>query len=65
MLAVIAMLAAAPALAKEPALGFYVGGGVGQSNFRSDYASQVNHAYEGTGFTVDVANVTDNKDTAW
>jgi OOP family OmpA-OmpF porin len=65
MLAVIAMLAAAPALAKEPALGFYVGGGVGQSNFRSDFASQVNHAYEGTGFTVDAASVTDDKDTAW
>ena len=65
-LAVFAMLAAsAPALAKEPALGFYVGGGFGQSNFRSDYASQVNHAYEGTGLTVDAASVTDNNDTAW
>ena len=66
LLVVIAMAAAeAPALAKEPALGFYVGGGIGQSSFRSDYASQVSRAYEGTGFTVDVANVTDNQDTAW
>jgi hypothetical protein len=66
VLAAIALLAAAlPALAKEPALGFYVGGGAGQSNFRGDYASQVNDAYAGTGYTVVAASVTDDKDTAW
>ena len=64
-LALIAVLASAPVLAKEPALGFYVGGGIGQSGFRGDYARQVDDAYAGTGLTVDAASVTDDKDTAW
>ena len=64
-LAVLLALASSAAFAKEPALGFYVGGAVGQSNFRSDYASQVGNAYANTGFTVDAASVTDDKDTAW
>ena len=62
----LAAACASPALpAKEPALGFYVGAGLGQSSWRSNYASQVDGAYEGTGFTVDVASVTDDSDTAW
>lgn len=64
-LVVLVALASSPALAKEPALGFYVGGGVGASSFRSDYASQVGNAYANTGFTVDAASVTDDRDTAW
>jgi len=64
-LAVLVAIAAAPAIAKEPALGFYVGAGAGVSSFRGDYASQVNQAYAGTGFTVDAATVTDDRDTAW
>jgi OOP family OmpA-OmpF porin len=64
-LAVVLALAAAPAIAKEPALGFYVGAGAGVSSFRGDYASQVDQAYAGTGFTVDAATVTDDRDTAW
>jgi len=64
-LAVLVAIAAAPAIAKEPALGFYVGAGAGVSSFRGDYASQVNQAYAGTGFTVDAASVTDDRDTAW
>jgi OOP family OmpA-OmpF porin len=64
-LAVLVAIAAAPAIAKEPALGFYVGAGAGVSSFRGDYASQVDQAYAGTGFTVDAATVTDDRDTAW
>jgi len=64
-LAVLVAIAAAPAIAKEPALGFYVGAGAGVSSFRGDFASQVNQAYAGTGFTVDAATVTDDRDTAW
>ena len=64
-LAVLVAIAAAPAIAKEPALGFYVGAGAGVSSFRGDFASQVNQAYAGTGFTVDAASVTDDRDTAW
>jgi hypothetical protein len=65
LVVVFLALAAMPALAKEPALGFYVGAGAGISSFRSDYASQVNNAYAGTGLTVDAATVTDDRDTAW
>jgi len=65
LLAVLVAIAAAPAIAKEPALGFYVGAGAGVSSFRGDYASQVDQAYAGTGFTVDAATVTDDRDTAW
>ena len=65
LLALLVAIAAAPAIAKEPALGFYVGAGAGVSSFRGDYASQVNQAYAGTGFTVDAATVTDDRDTAW
>ena len=53
------------ALAKEPALGFYVGAGAGVSSFHGDYASQVGNAYANTGFTVDTASLTDDRDTAW
>jgi len=65
LLALLVAIAAAPAIAKEPALGFYVGAGAGVSSFRGDYASQVDQAYAGTGFTVDAATVTDDRDTAW
>ena len=65
LLALLVAIAAAPAIAKEPALGFYVGAGAGVSSFRGDYASQVDQAYAGTGFTVDAASVTDDRDTAW
>lgn len=65
LLAALVALATSPALAKEPALGFYVGAGGGVSSFRSDYASQVNNAYANTGFTVDAASVADDRDTAW
>ena len=65
LLALLVAIAAAPAIAKEPALGFYVGAGAGVSSFRGDFASQVNQAYAGTGFTVDAATVTDDRDTAW
>ena len=65
LLALLVAIAAAPAIAKEPALGFYVGAGAGVSSFRGDFASQVDQAYAGTGFTVDAATVTDDRDTAW
>ncbi|MEO8487175.1 MAG: outer membrane beta-barrel protein [Betaproteobacteria bacterium] len=58
-------LAPLGAYAQPAPLGFYVGAGAGESHFRSDYASQVNQAYEGTGFTVDSARVTEDQDTAW
>ena len=65
LLATLFVIASSSAIAKEPALGFYVGAGGGLSSFRSDYASQVNNAYANTGFTVDAASVTDDRDTAW
>jgi OOP family OmpA-OmpF porin len=55
----------AVAFAKEPATGFYVGGGLGQSSWSIDYAAQIQNAYQGTGFTVDQAHMTDDRDTAW
>ena len=63
----VATVAFAPAvaLAQAPDTGFYVGGGAGRSDFSIDFGSQVSRAYEGTGFTVDTAQVTDRNDTAW
>jgi OOP family OmpA-OmpF porin len=58
-------VAPAVALAQAPVAGAYVGGGVGRSDWRIDYGTQVGRAYEGTGFTVDVAQMTDRRDTAW
>lgn len=63
----ILALALSPGLAaaKEPATGFYVGGGLGLATYSIDYASQISNAYEGSGFTVDAAHLTDRRDTAW
>lgn len=65
-LAVVAacLLGANIAAAAEPNA-WYVGGAVGQSSFRSDLSAQINRAYDGSGFTVDKAGVTDNSDTGW
>ena len=65
VLALAAALASPALLAKEPQTGFYVGAGLGQSLWSADYAAQVDAAYAGSGFTVDAANITDDKDTAW
>ena len=54
-----------PGLAAAEPNAWYVGGGVGQSSFRSDLSAQINRAYEGSGFTVDSARVSDNSDTGW
>src|SRR5689334_21072152 len=64
-LVLLLALASSPVLAREPALGFYIGGAVGQSNFRGDYAQQVQNAYANSSFTVNSASLTDDKDTAW
>lgn len=50
--------------AAEP--GFYVGGGVGQSDFADDLNNQVRRAYAGnTGFEVRSAAMSDDSDTAY
>lgn len=51
--------------AAEPELGGYVGGGAGLSSFHSDFAAQVNNAYDGSGFTVVNAQMTDDRGTGW
>ena len=51
--------------AAELFLGPYIGAGGGQSFFDMNFAGQVNSAYSGTGFTVESANLTDDKDGAW
>lgn len=64
-LVALACLAPAVTLAQAPVPGVYVGGGIGRSDYRIDFGAQVSRAYEGTGFTVDTAQMTDRRDTAW
>ena len=63
-LAISATIFSGAAAAAEPNA-WYVGGAVGQSSFRSDLSAQINRAYDGSGFTVEKASVTDNADTGW
>lgn len=61
----VAMTFAPASYAAEPALGPYIGAGGGQSMFRSNLPGQIESAYAGSGFTVESASVTDDKDGAW
>lgn len=63
--AAASLTAAGASFAAEPALGPYLGAGGGQSSFRSNLPAQIESAYAGSGFTVDSASVTDDRDGAW
>lgn len=64
LFAALAATLAGTAHAAEP--GFYIGGGVGQSDFSDNYSDQVRRAYTGnTGFSFVSAKLTDDSDTAY
>ncbi|GEM_PF-662737 len=71
VLASALLLASSAGLAQAADTGWYVGAGVGRSNYSIDFDRQVRHAYAGTGdagnadYEVDWTDVRDDADTAW